>query len=321
MTYLSSKKPRKEQIYIFWHTFLTQDCEEKFLQIIKRQLSTLHESKIINNTKAINVTATNEGAKIIKDSITSLRLNHFLKKFKFFLVKEPYHERFTLSKIKEISDHIISKKQKGFVLYFHTKGSSLHPYYQEDPIDSWTKMMEFFNLSAWQNCIKILDKYFTCGCEMWALGRKNDINQKNIISSEIEGEFWHYSGNFWWARMDYIANLLNSPSLFFTDNFQLDRKLSEYWILSSIGIKSTPLQHYPLHFTGQKYKRGVVHHYLDLYPLRYYSNGGQTPIPKLKKIFFSGEVGQPYIFISKVRNLLNLIIFKLFGEKIWRILK
>lgn len=256
---------------------------------------------------------------MIKELIFILGLNNFLPKIKFSLIKIPYHEGVTLKKIKEISDKKFAQNQIGLVLYFHTKGSSQHSHYQYEPIDSWTKMMEFFNLSSWKNCTKILEKYFTCGCEIWPLDSNNDFNKKNILSSKIKMEFWHYSGNFWWARMDYIANYLNSPSSFFINNFQIDRKLSEYWILSSIGIKTAPLEHYPLHFTGQKYKRGIVHHYLDLYPFKYYSHGGQEPSPKLKKLFFSGELGQPYFFISKVRNTLKLIILKIFSKKLWRI--
>tara|TARA_B100000242_G_C42985314_1_gene457338 strand:- start:97 stop:1080 length:984 start_codon:yes stop_codon:yes gene_type:complete len=316
LTYQKLETRRKEPIYIFWHTFLIQGCEDKFIQIIKRQLFVLNSSTIINNVQEINITTSPLGLSFIKESIINLGLNHFLPKFKFFLIKDNYHEGVTLSKIKEISDQKISQNEKGLVLYFHTKGSSPHPYFQQDPIDSWTRMMEFFCISSWQKCIKILEKYFTCGCEMWSLGSNNDLNQINILSTKIKREFWHYSGNFWWARMDYIANYLNHPSFFFSENFQTDRKLSEYWILSSIGLKTTKLDHYPLHFTGQKYKRGIVHHYFDLYPFRYYSSGGQKPTPKLKKILFSGEVGQPYIFISKVRNALNLNILRFFSKKI-----
>ena len=321
MTYKFIKKQRKDPIYIFWHTFLHQNCEGKFEEIIKRQLSTLKSSGIINNAKEIYVTTSSRGELFINHHICDLGLNDFLLKFKFTLIKGSYHEGVTLNKIKEISDQKISQNKKGLILYFHSKGSSPHHEYQKGPIDSWTIMMEFFNISCWQNCVSILDKYFTCGCEMWSLDSNNKQNQKDILSSKVKREFWHYSGNFWWARMEYIAKLLNSPSFFFQNNFDIDRKLSEYWILSAIGLETSPWEHYPLHFTGEKYKRGIVHHYLDYYPYKYYCSGGQKPVPKLKKLFFSGEVGQPYIFISKFRNFVNLLIFKLFGKNILRILK
>jgi len=323
LTYSNSiiKKNNKNPIYIFWHTYLADGYEERFVQIISRQLSKLISSEILNYAKEINVIASPKGISLIKKSILMKEANHFLPKFKFSEFKVPYHEGVTLSKIKEISDQEISKNIEGTVLYFHTKGSSYHPYYQLDPIDSWTKMMEYFNIILWKKCIKVLEKYYTCGCEIWSLA--DDVKKKEIetLSEKFKREYWHYSGNFWWARMDYIARLLQPPVFFFKNNFNQDRRLSEFWILSSIGLKTSPLNHYPLHFTGQKYKRGVVHHYLDCYPFKYYSSGGQKPCPKLKKIFFSGEVGFPYVLLSKLKNALNLILFKIFKKIICRILK
>jgi len=310
----TEKKLSKKLIYIFWHTYLEKGYEKKFDQIIRRQLSELISSKIINHAIEINVTVSPKGMSFIKNSILRAEASHLLPKFKFHEITIPYHEGVTLCKIKKISDNIVLKEKKGFVLYFHTKGSSYHPYYQLAPIDSWTKMMEYFNIRLWQNCLKILDKYHTCGCEIWSLGN-NTKTEDEFFSSRFKREYWHYSGNFWWARMDYIANLLNPPEFFLKDDFNLDRKLSEFWILSSIGFKSSPLEHYPLHYTGQKYKRGIVHHYLDCYPFKYYSSGKQQPYPKLRKLFFSGEVGFPYNFLSKLKNALKLIIFKIFGKK------
>ena len=315
------KKTNKNPIYIFWHTYLAEGYEEKFFQIISRQLSTLISSKIINSAKEINVTASPKGMSLIKESILRKEANHLLPKFKFSEIKVPYHEGVTLCKIKEISDQKISKNIEGTVLYFHTKGSSYHPYYQLDPIDSWTKMMEYFNITLWKKCIKVIEKYYTCGCEIWALENNFERKETDTLSDKFKKEYWHYSGNFWWARMDYIANFLQPPVFFFKDNFNQDRKLSEFWILSSIGLKTSPLNHYPLHFTGQKYKRGIVQHYLDCYPFKHYASGGQKPHPKLKKLFFSGEVGFPYFFLSKFKNALNFILFKIFRKIIGLILK
>ena len=69
MTYNSIEKKRKKPIFIFWHTFLDQFCEDKFKQIIKRQLSLLFTSKIINNAEKIYVTASPHGASLIKELI------------------------------------------------------------------------------------------------------------------------------------------------------------------------------------------------------------------------------------------------------------
>lgn len=287
---------KKNTIYIFWHTFLYEGYEEKFEIIINRQLSILIESKIIFYAKDIYVTASMEGISLIKNLILRKDSERFLTKFKFFEIRKPYHEGYTLSKIKEISDKKISLNEKGLILYFHTKGSSPHPNFQLDPIESWTRCMEFFNISRWENCINILQKYYTCGCEMWSLGYSSDMSQSDIFFSQIQREYWHYSGNFWWARMDYVSKFLHHPDSFSKGNFYIDRKMAEYWILSSIEASTSKLEHYPLHFTGKKYKRGIVNGYIDLYPFKYYASGSQQPSPTLKKINFNGELGQPYVF-------------------------
>ena len=103
MTYSNSitKKTNKNPIYIFWHTYLADGYEEKFIQIISRQLSKLISSKILNYAKEINVIASPKGISLIKKSIYLKEANHFLPKFKFSEIKVPYHEGVTLCKIKE----------------------------------------------------------------------------------------------------------------------------------------------------------------------------------------------------------------------------
>ena len=78
-------KQKKEPIYIFWHTFLCEGYEEKFEQIINRQLSLLIDSKIINYAKDIYVTASSEGISLIKNSIIKKDAERFLEKFNWLI--------------------------------------------------------------------------------------------------------------------------------------------------------------------------------------------------------------------------------------------
>ena len=73
------------------------------------------------------------------------------------------------------------------ILYLHSKGvrtNGENPY-----ITDWTNYMTFFVVECWRECQIGLDLYDTTG-----------VN----LSSQVA---WHYSGNFWWARAEYISTL------------------------------------------------------------------------------------------------------------------
>ena len=74
--------------------------------------------------------------------------------------------------------------------YIHTKGvTAPNNPNQRD----WRKYMEYFTIERYEDCIKALETYDVCGVNwhppLW------DV--KN----------YHFSGNFWWARAEYIKNL------------------------------------------------------------------------------------------------------------------
>ena len=118
----------------------------------------------------------------------------------------------------------------------------------------------------------VKDKY-TCGCELWC--HKNRINPTDYI--------FHYSGNFWWSRSDYIK-LLQYP------NFYNRYSESEDWILQLVE-HSIDKKHFGiLHRTSRnRYERGMVHSYIDRYPLIYYKSGEEIPDIKIDVNKFHGE--------------------------------
>jgi hypothetical protein len=81
----------------------------------------------------------------------------------------------------------------------------------------WRKYMEFFLLGKHRDCVTMLQDHDICGVQ-W--------RQK---------PYPHYSGNFWWARNDYIRQLL-SPEQFrssqgeYRDFFGSTRSLAEFWV-------------------------------------------------------------------------------------------
>lgn len=79
------------------------------------------------------------------------------------------------------------------VLYLHTKGVSYSKtYIYNDGIVSWTNYMLYSLVDNLQRCVELLKCYDTVGCNF----RNDNGNIKK-----------HYSGNFWWARTDYLKKL------------------------------------------------------------------------------------------------------------------
>jgi len=86
----------------------------------------------------------------------------------------------------------------GKTLYLHAKGcwkicngKTINSIQNPLAIQGWVDCMEYFLIEEYNNCLSILEDYDTCGCFL-------RTNRKVPP---------HYSGNFWWARNSYIAQL------------------------------------------------------------------------------------------------------------------
>jgi hypothetical protein len=115
------------------------------------------------------------------------------------------------------------------ILYLHTKGIS----YNNKNVSDWKNMMLYFLIDKCVDCFKKLEEYDTVGCNYQESPHK------------------HYSGNFWWAKSDYIKRLNKIP-----DNSK--RHSAEWWILSDKSVK-----YYELHNSG-------IDHYITCYPVEKY---------------------------------------------------
>lgn len=107
--------------------------------------------------------------------------------------------------------HHFSKLYKDyFILYVHTKGVSKPG---NTNVDLWRKDMIHNSIYNWDKNIEALNNYDTIG-----------IRYRNKPSP-------HWSGNFWWARSDYIATL---PDV--EEAVQWRREIrfkAEAWVFSS----------------------------------------------------------------------------------------
>jgi hypothetical protein len=121
------------------------------------------------------------------------------------------------------------------VLYMHTKGIT-------QPMQSthdWRKIMEYFCIEKWQDCVEKLSEHDAAGCL--------------FMDDCYYGFFPHFSGNFWWANASYINRLDHS---YLTSGIRQNR---EFWIGSGGGSL------YSFHTTG-------LNHYAHEYPRSLYAN-------------------------------------------------
>ena len=90
------------------------------------------------------------------------------------------------------------------VLFFHSKGASRQFVPQ---LHAWRLFLEFFVLDKWKDCVYALKQYNTAGAK---------LRMK---------PYPHYSGNFWWARADYLATLDENFLYTEGEHGKIDREL------------------------------------------------------------------------------------------------
>lgn len=78
------------------------------------------------------------------------------------------------------------------MFYLHSKGvtSTAH---DRKGIHDWRHLLEYFTIEKHELCYEKCQTHDTCG-----------VNWRKTPR-------WHYSGNFWWARLDYVAKLIHIP--------------------------------------------------------------------------------------------------------------
>jgi hypothetical protein len=75
--------------------------------------------------------------------------------------------------------------------YLHTKGLRHFGTPREKSVINWIDIMLYWNVTKWRDAVQKLDSYDTYGC------MRNELSKGSC----------HYSGNFWWAKSNYIATL------------------------------------------------------------------------------------------------------------------
>jgi len=205
------------KIYGFYFIALLNDWKS----ILDSQIKSLLESELFKNTNKLFVRIFYEKK---EDLNYILNILSKLKKIVITITEKNEFEFGTLEKIKEMS-----KYETFYCYYLHSKGVSINEknktFYKNSTdlihllkcVESWRKYMEYFIIDEFETCIKTLDDgYDACGV--------------NLTESPSK----HFSGNFWWAKSEFIKTLPEIKSLNITN-----RWMAERWIgLSNAKLKS-----------------------------------------------------------------------------------
>jgi hypothetical protein len=113
------------------------------------------------------------------------------------------------------------------ILYLHTKGNGYDILTKN--IEDWIDLMLHFVVNKYNDCIEFLKDFDTVGCNF------------------TETPFKHYSGNFWWAKSNYINRLSKIPLNYLKHD-------AEFWLLKANNVKFKNI-----------FNSGI-NHYENIYP-------------------------------------------------------
>jgi hypothetical protein len=198
--------------YIFYHIFIETNWDE----IVLEQLDRIDKSGLLKSSLLKIGVVYGHG---IDKEANIKKLESILNNFYNFevLFIEPTGCCGESPTLKALSDFAKKTNENLNILYFHTKGITQFNTEREIPVREWRKMMEYFLIDKWENClIKLNDGYDCCGInyQNHAANVKNEIKLIQI-----------FNGNFFWANSNYIKKL--DDSILFEHRYS-----AENWILS-----------------------------------------------------------------------------------------
>jgi hypothetical protein len=163
-------------VHIYYHIYAINGVES----IIDEQLSLI--KKHFDFPYILNV-----GISIAKENEST---THILERFENVRdIRAMGNEFVTLDLIEKDKEKF---GDSDYILYLHTKGASRMEQDNYYIVESWRRVMDYFNIEKVKNVFKLFEKtnYNTYGILM--------VEQKN-------GQF--YGGNFWWMTSDYAKTI------------------------------------------------------------------------------------------------------------------
>lgn len=224
---------RKNYLYI--HVCTMGNWKE----ILSGMYSKVVESGLIHHLTAINVSICGKE----KEDVLSI-LDHSKVNIIVQTEDTSQFERICLSKI-----HEKSMSEDCNICYMHTKGVTKAG---NQKVKDWVDLMLYFMIEKFNLCIDGLKEHDTVGIML------NMVPPKYMHTCSLTDPSMsaHYSGNFWWARSEYIRTLISKIGNAYID--------PELWIASGTSMKMLSLW------------QTSVDHYIDVYPKKLYEGKVQN---------------------------------------------
>lgn len=215
-------------VRVYYHIYAVDGVES----IIDEQLSLLQKNFNFNFNLNVGIACTGEN-KNISNVIKTLNKN-----ITNYTIRDVRIKASEFTTLDSMLDDINLIKNNDFIFYFHTKGASKMYDSNYNCIEDWRKLMMYFNVERVKDVFNIFSRtqYNTFGC---------------LLDSLPSGQF--YSGNFWWAKGEYIKtlNLENVKRSRFNAELQFIQK-GENW--KPYSIYNSNINHYTEPFPKEKYK-------------------------------------------------------------------
>lgn len=186
----------------FYHVCMINN----YKNVVREQVQALISSGLYEASEEIQVVLAGDpaDAKEITD--------YFAKHPKFKVVEISSIKAYEFPTIKRVKLRA-DKQDKEFYYYIHTKGVT-YPNHLGGKY--WRDYMMWYNVNKWEDCVaKLMEGYEMCGCKLVENHRAFPM---------------HYSGNFWWARSEYLKRCPPVDGLNHQDRYQ-----AEFW-----SCKGTP---------------------------------------------------------------------------------
>ena len=192
------------KLFIFWHIYCTQKVKQHSDIIVRRQWKRMMKYGLLDKIEKIVICKVGNAPIGLKDLFEH-------PKVQLIECGVNGHEYETTSRLRKWAIELQDKTDV-YVLYIHNRGSTRS---LNQITNDWTQCMEHHLISRHNVCISHLESNkLTVGCALQQhfleRGKKPNIVENMMFAKNGRPQkqgVWHYSGNFWWAKADYIATL------------------------------------------------------------------------------------------------------------------
>lgn len=243
-------------------------CMNHYIDIFCEQFNLLHSSGLYRRCNKILIYISLYNNDLILDS----KLKEYDPDNKFLIFKDITNTREKFA-INDFRNHI---EDEAHMIYFHSKSVS-HTQKNNMKIfhkkQSWREILNFYTISKWKISLELLKQYDAVGCFL------------------TRWPTYHFSGNFWWANIEYVKNIPNcedfylAPEIFIGEHFKnnfinltegkefivdLHSRRTDEDILNNINVNFIDNEHFWYHkpdiFLVEHYKK--TKYWEDFYETR-----------------------------------------------------